>query len=213
MLDINQQLIKYPRTFHLPWSQGATNDDKVLKNTACFEGREIVITEKMDGENTTMYSDCIHARSLDSRSHPSQDWVRNLHATLKWQIPKGWRFCGENLFAKHSIKYENLLSYFQLFSVWDEDNQCLSWDNACEWADLLGLKTVPVFWRGIWDEGTVKAICDNLDTSIQEGVVVRLTSDFKYFNFSKSVAKYVRKNHVTSDIHWKHSEIERNGVK
>lgn len=44
--------IKYPRTFHLPWSLGATSDDKVLKNVDHFEGTCVVITEKMDGENS-----------------------------------------------------------------------------------------------------------------------------------------------------------------
>jgi len=39
-------------------------------------GREVVVTEKMDGENTTMYCDNIHARSIDGRHHPSRDWVK-----------------------------------------------------------------------------------------------------------------------------------------
>ena len=43
--------IKYPRTFHLPWSPGATSDDKMLKSIEHFIGKEVVITEKMDGEN------------------------------------------------------------------------------------------------------------------------------------------------------------------
>lgn len=36
----------------------------------------VVITEKMDGENTTLYRDGLHARSLDSRHHPSRNWVK-----------------------------------------------------------------------------------------------------------------------------------------
>lgn len=62
--------IKYPRTYHLPFSLGKTNDDKVLSNTDHFKGKMVVITEKMDGENTTLYSDYLHARSLMEDGHP-----------------------------------------------------------------------------------------------------------------------------------------------
>lgn len=48
---------KYPRTPHLPWSPGATKDDVRCINTEIFTGKRVVITEKMDGENTTLYSD------------------------------------------------------------------------------------------------------------------------------------------------------------
>jgi len=36
---------KYPRTFHLPWSEGATSDDKTLDNVDHFEGKRVIITE------------------------------------------------------------------------------------------------------------------------------------------------------------------------
>lgn len=119
-------LYKYPRTFHLPWSEGATQDDKITNDLSLFE-KEIVVTIKMDGENTTCYSDYIHARSLDSRNHVSRNWVKAFHATFKHNIPIGWRICGENLFAQHSIRYDNLESYFYLFSIWDDNNNCLNW--------------------------------------------------------------------------------------
>lgn len=43
--------VKYGRTFHLPWSPGAHDDDKTLKDTSQFEGKRVVVTKKMDGEN------------------------------------------------------------------------------------------------------------------------------------------------------------------
>ncbi len=48
--------IKYPRTFHLPWSPGLTKDDKRIENLDGFIGREVVVTEKMDGEFRWSYS-------------------------------------------------------------------------------------------------------------------------------------------------------------
>jgi hypothetical protein len=106
VLDRFRKYVKYPRTYHLPWSDGATDDDRVLTDEDLetnFAGRTVVVTEKMDGENTTMYNDCIHARSPDSGPHPSRDWVKNLHAQIQWQIPEGWRISGENLYATHTL--------------------------------------------------------------------------------------------------------------
>lgn len=104
--------VKYPRTYHLPWSCSISNDDRILHDLSCFQNRRVIVTEKMDGENTTMYRDHIHARSVDSRNHPSRNWVKNLWGRLSHDIPSGWRICGENLFATHSISYSNLQSYF-----------------------------------------------------------------------------------------------------
>ena len=69
---------KYPKTFHLPWSLGATNDDKILKSIDHLLGKEVVITEKKDGENCNLYCDHIHARSLETPHHPSQNYVKKM---------------------------------------------------------------------------------------------------------------------------------------
>lgn len=120
--------VKYPRTYHLPWSPGATDDDRIMEDPdTCFGGKAVVVTEKMDGENCTMYSDYIHARSLEYSSHPSRDRVKAMWSQIAHDIPKGWRVCGENLYAEHSIHYDDLSSYFQVFSVWNDKNVCLSW--------------------------------------------------------------------------------------
>lgn len=41
---------KYPRTPHLPWSGTIADDDKRLETVRNFIGREVVVTEKLDGE-------------------------------------------------------------------------------------------------------------------------------------------------------------------
>jgi len=51
VLNLFSRYVKYPRTYHLPWSPGVTKDDRVIKSTNVFEGREVVVTVKMDGEN------------------------------------------------------------------------------------------------------------------------------------------------------------------
>ena len=91
--------IKYPRTPHLPWSKGKTADDKTLKSVEHFNGQEVVVTIKMDGENSTFYQDHYHARSLDSKDHWSRSWAKQLHSRIRNDIPLGWRLCGENMYV------------------------------------------------------------------------------------------------------------------
>lgn len=216
VLSLFTDRVKAPRTFHLPWSPGATSDDKILKSLAGFEtfGSEppgVVATVKMDGENTTMYRDYMHARSVEYDPHPSRSWVKALHARIAHDIPKGWRICGENLYAKHSIKYENLDDYFQVFGIWNEKNVCLDWGQTSEWAEMLGLKLVPQFFIGPWSEDWFRTF--HMPTwrgDPCEGYVVRVWKSFHYKDFRKYVGKYVRPSHVTTDVHWMRSQLEIN---
>lgn len=86
---------KYPRTFHLPWSRSKTDDDRILRDTSHFVGKEIVVTEKLDGENTSLYRDYMHARSIDSRDHPSRHWVKMLHGSIAHLLPPATASCGK----------------------------------------------------------------------------------------------------------------------
>jgi hypothetical protein len=199
---------KYPRTPHLPWSPGATSDDIFAANLSHFEGQEVVVLEKMDGENSSLYHDYFHARSLDGRHHPSRNWVKGLHGQIAHLIPPGWRLCGENLYARHSIAYENLQSFFYLFSLWDERNHCLDWDETLDWAALMDLATPPAFYRGPWDEVYLRSL--EVDTTRCEGYVVRTVQGFAYEDFTCHVAKWVREAHVQSDSHWMHLAIVPN---
>lgn len=159
----------------------------------------------MDGENTTLYTTGHHARSLDSRHHPSRNWLAQWHAGIGYQIPTNFRICGENLYARHSIPYDRLPSYFLGFSVWCSDaqsNWALSWDETQEWFELLGIHSVPVLYRGQFNVRVIDDIIRSLDTTRQEGFVIRIADEFDYNNFGTSVAKWVRKQHVTTDVHW-----------
>jgi hypothetical protein len=203
---------KYPRTLHLPWSQGISNDDKVLDSIEHFVGKEVVVTEKLDGENTTMYLDHIHARSLDSKHHQSRTWIKAEHSRIQYDIPENWRLCGENIYAKHSIHYKGLTAYFYLFGIYNDQDDCLSWEDTVEYAKLFSLETAPVLYRGIWGEEKIKACWTGKSVfdADQEGYVVRVAEAFCYNDFSKYVAKYVRKNHVQTSTHWLEEEVVPN---
>ena len=208
VLDLFTNRVKYPRTHHVPWSLGINDDDRVLSSLDEFKGRRVIVTLKMDGESTTMYSDGIHARSIDGRSHSSRDWVKNFWSSIKHDIPDGWRICGENLYAMHSIKYDDRSSYFMGFSVWTDKNICLDWDSTIEWFHLLGITPVPILYDGIFDEQVIKKLYDpKNDYDTKEGYVVRLATEFSYRQFRTVVGKYVRANHVQSDRHWMQGRI------
>lgn len=204
--------VKYPKTWHLPFSPGIGEDDRKLTEDI-FKDQNIVVTIKKDGENTTLYQDHIHARSLDSKHHPSRDWVKSWWNTFRWDIPKYWRIVGENLYAQHSISYDNLKSYFYGISIWNEQNICLSWEETLDWMHLFDITPIEVIYQGQWNENKIQKIAEDIVKSGEEGIVVRLENEFSYRDFSKSVAKYVRKNHVQTNEHWMHQDIKPNKLK
>lgn len=199
----------YPRTPHLPWSPGAAADDVRAVGLPGLAGREVVVTEKLDGENTTLYADGLHARSLDSGHHPSRAWVKGLQSRIGAGIPAGWRVCGENLYARHSLPYEDLDSWFYGFSVWDGEH-CLDWDRTVGFLRGVGVPTPRVLWRGVFDERALRKL--RLDTARQEGYVVRTVAGFARADFGRSVAKWVRGGHVQTDAHWMYAQVVPNGL-
>lgn len=221
---MNTDRYKYPRTRHLPSSRSRTEDDKVASVsdvTAALNGAEVVVTEKMDGEATTIYADGhSHARSIDSKFHPSRSIVRELSGLISHQLPEGMRICGENIFAVHSIEYKELDSYFQVYNIWQGET-CFSWDETVEWCELLNLTHVPVLYRGPWlGEAETHAIWRaqadaRLEASEQEseGFVVRPTDGFAREEFGSKVFKWVREKHVQTEDHWMHQAMKVNGVK
>jgi hypothetical protein len=214
VLDTFVKYVKYPRTYHVPWSENLTDDDRMMPSTSSFTGRRVIVTEKMDGENTTMYDDYIHARSLDSRNHESRNWVKQYWSQVCYNIPPGWRLCGENLYAKHSIHYNELPTYFMGFSVWDDKNVCLSWDDTNEWFQLLGVQSVPVLYDDIYDERAIRELYSKNDWGTKEGYVIRVADAFPFKDFKQLTGKYVRKNHVQTVKHWMHGmKMEINNIK
>src|SRR4051812_37040217 len=187
--------VKYPRTWHLPDSPNRGADgDHAYADYSSFEGREVVVTEKLDGENTTIYADgYAHARSVSSGYHPTRTWVQALAARIAHALPAGWRICGENTYGRHSIAYDRLPSYFQLFAVYDADGLCLSWDDTVAWAKRLEVELVPLLFRGEFDRVRVLSLLDGESAfgPEREGVVVRWAQAFMLDEHQRAVGKLV----------------------
>jgi hypothetical protein len=201
--------VKYPRTYHLPTSPGLNADDRRMEHLDHLLGHEVVVTEKMDGENCSMYRDHIHARSLDSRGSVDRDWVKNLWSGIRHEIPDRYRICGENLWAKHTVAYDDLPSYFLMFSLWDQ-NTCMSWDDTELWAGLLGLHLVSVCYRGVFEGQSFE---DHLPPGA-EGYIVRRADAFSLAQFRTHVGKWVRAGFVPEHgRHWRRGPYEQNGLR
>lgn len=199
---------KYGRTYHLPFSPGATSDDKILHEwqdlLAC---PDLVLTEKLDGENT-----CLKREGVFARSHAAptrSPWAANVREL--WQRLRrdlgDWQIFGENLYGIHSIEYERLQHHFFVFAV-RLQGHWLAWDQVVEIAEMLELPTAPVRERGVFTEKSLQAaIQEGLDWGSAwggacEGFVLRNAEGFPAEDFYKNVLKYVRANHVQTDEHW-----------
>lgn len=209
---------KYPRTLHLPWSPGASSDDKIIEDVNALLGCPIVITEKLDGSNMAWTKQDVFARShAGAPAHPSFDAAKAMHAEIGWRLPSKFTFFGEWCYAVHSIEYDALPGYFFVFGIRDDPhNYWLSWDEVAEMCEYNNLATVPVLERlYATKESGLRNVTKRLanEPSVygpqKEGVVVRVADGFYDSHFPLAIAKMVRKNHVQTDDHWKHQKIRK----
>lgn len=209
---------KYFKTYHLPFTRSSTSDDKILTPKQVQEYfypmNEVFVSIKRDGECTTIGRGFSHARSLDSKSHWSRNHIKELEAKLFKDIEPGWRICGENLLAVHSIRYDDLISFFEVFSVWNNKNEKLSLDDTLEYCDFLGLPHVPIITRDKFSAINFPKIENAIDWDKEEGYVVANAASFHYDDAAKNIAKVVRAMHVqTEDKHWFNKPIDKNTLR
>jgi len=207
---------KYPKTYHLPFSKGLTNDDRMVDNDweKYLINQPIVITEKLDGSQNCITKHGVYARSHTTFSE--NKWDTNLiekgglYDQIKDNLTDDMYVYIENMYAIHSIEYNKLPSYTFLIA-YREGDYFESW-NETEWIAryFLSLKTVPVLYQG--KVHSIDALKKTIEQLMRygskygntiEGVVIRNTKKFHYNDFSKYVAKYVRENHVQTDKHWR----------
>jgi hypothetical protein len=210
--------MKYPRTPHLPQSPGGTNDDKRLKDLTGLDGHTLVFTEKIDGSNVCLQREGCFARShAQTPSHPSFDLFKVYHARMRERIPEYLQIFGEWAYARHSIPYTSLRDYLMVFGVRDlRTNMWASWSEVIMWADELGVPTTPVLFE-TEENYDLEKLISWLSSSKSlvggescEGFVVRRIQEFHNDEFDRSVAKWVRKDHVQTPHHWKMMQIVRN---
>lgn len=219
---------KYPTTFHLPFSPGITNEDSVINehdiNNMSFIKKEsdeenndlIIITEKIDGGNCCIKNGQIYART---HSKPTIHWsfgrIKEIYEQqIKCYDIDHLEIYGENMTCTHSITYNNLISPFYLFGIYNTiAKKWLSWKQIEYYAKLFNIPTVPVVYIGpklsITDLKKMiikesKLISRLSNDVLPEGFVVRLFDEFTTFN--TNIAKYVRKDHIQTTDSWDNKE-------
>jgi hypothetical protein len=201
------QARKYNRTYHFPFSPGTTSDDRIAHDWEGVLLHELLVTEKLDGENT-----CLKREGVFARSH-----VAPTESAWSVKMRELWQNCheqlgdlevfGESLYAIHSIEYQRLEAYFYVFAI-REGERWLAWDEVVFYANLLELPTVPVAARGFFDKKSIETFilkgvkAESAFGGECEGFVVRTANGFDDTDFKHCVLKYVRKNHVKTDEHW-----------
>lgn len=215
-------IFKYPKTPLVPWSHKVTSDDIFHLNIELLEHKDVVVLEKIDGENTSIFHNCqYYARSVNYSSHPSHDKVKSYIFPKIHKLPSGWRICGENCVAVHTMKYDELPAPFLCFSIWNEKNQCLSWPKTEEWCKHLEIQTVPILYHGRFNLEKIKQCYTGKSAfgGEQEGYVIRNMDCFHYDDFHKNIAKYVRQdfsdllNKRSDGKHWRQGKYEENKIK
>ena len=202
---------KYPRTFHLPFSPGVSNTDKIISSVKDLIGVELVITEKIDGSNVCLQCESLHARSHDGPPrHPSYDELKAMHSGIRFLIPEDLQVFGEWCAAIKSLEYTAVLpSYLFVFGIRQGYKTWLAWDDVVEYANTNGFCAVPVIHRGVFND--IQSLEKRINQIMmepsaygpeKEGVVVRVATAFDDKKFKTHVAKYVRANHVQEDEHW-----------
>lgn len=202
-------LYSYPRTPHLPESPGATSDDKHASRETLRHlqsGIPLVVTCKLDGGNVSLYPDNFHGRSKDSGTQPWDTYAKRIWSEIRFDIPEGWRVSCESMYARRSVAYENLESPLYIIGIWNEKNTLISWADTVEWAQMLGLPTVPPIYEGADFKEATTVWGKNFNSETSEGFVVRDAGEIPYDEFSGHVAKYVRANHVQTSADWRHRD-------
>jgi len=136
---------KYCRSLHAQISLGTTSDDRFMPNgyvSAFADMENLVLTEKLDGQNN-----CFNKHGLFARSHSAptnHPWDKPL--IDRWQLIRNdlndLEIFGENMYGIHSIAYRKLESYFYVFAVREQD-EWLSWEEVKFYANMLDFPTVP----------------------------------------------------------------------
>lgn len=205
---------KYPRTYHLPFSEGLQNDDRMVEDGwwEHLKGKPLLLSEKLDGENNSISRDGVFARSHACPT--ATPWTQNMwgyggtYHQVKNLLSEDEMIYGENLYGIHSIEYDKLLSYYHVFGV-RNGNVWYSWDSVKMMAEICNLPTVPELEISCFD--TVDELKEHIMFwmsqesrygSTIEGVVVRNIQEFTSDDFKWNVVKYVRKNHVQTDQFW-----------
>ena len=180
-----------------------------MEDPQALADREIVVTEKLDGDNTLIFQGEVYDRS-GARAGPWAGLVKKHHA---WKLAgTGLSLYGENLHPVHAIEYAPMApgETFRAFALRRLDGTFESFQALEDLCSSLDIPTVPVLFRGRRNSA---AELDQLihrahtEPSLlggeREGVVVRVSGEIRTPDFPRMACKSVRLGHVQAEEHWR----------
>ena len=210
---------KYGRTYHYPFSPGTSSDDRINHNywEDLVKLRQVVHTEKLDGENTCLNKYGVFARSHAApTTHPWASYLKQKWESIRHDLGELEIF-GENLYAVHSIEYQDFREHFYVFGIREREHW-LSWEETKFYANMLDFAMVPelafvepvhqaAFEDGVLALVNQASVFGSVDTITKEpctmeGIVTRSCDEYPVEQFRQHVFKYVRKGHIKTNEHW-----------
>ena len=207
---LNSSDAKYPGTPYWPWSPSIGRGDDVHANPERFVGKDVVVTEKLDGGNTLLHGGQVFARSVSAPSDAK--WMAMVKKHHAWKVTERdvWLY-GEDIYGVHSIEYDPVPEQetFYAFALRDGTGAFAAFAEVQSYAAGRDIPVVPVLFCGRFDSAdAIRAFMQHTHGEPsalggeREGVVMRLARAFPATEFRDSVCKSVRPGHVQTDEHW-----------
>lgn len=221
------KFLKYPKTYHLEGSAGFDTKHKNCYPLNVLDGKYIVIEEKIDGANSAISFDSNGQLFLQSRGHYLNGGPRERFFSLFKQWANRWRndlwnllsdryvVYGEYTFAKHTIFYNRLPSYFLEFDIFDKkDGYFLSTKKRQELlAGLNFIHSVPIIYSGKIEKPNEKFLTGLIK---QSNYIDKSTFSSDFYNNAKGIGKSIEWALGTTDQSMKmeglYVKIESNEV-
>ena len=95
---------KYPRTPYWPGSPSVPAGENTVSDPKLFLDLDLVITEKLDGQNTLLHRGAVYGRSVSEPSR--QKWTAMVKKRHAWKLAQSpAHLYGEDIYGVHSIEY------------------------------------------------------------------------------------------------------------
>lgn len=224
MRETVRSIIKYPRTPHLLGSQIQKGDDLEIVSPAEFEGRFLVVEEKLDGANSAISFENEDTIILQSRGHvlsggPRERqfdlfkrWANSYRDVLWGMLGSRYVVYGEWLYARHTIPYDNLPHYFLEFDVLDrEADQFLSTERRRKLLANGPFVSVPVLSQGprnTFDDLIGRSAFSS--SEVMEGLYIKYEEDGRVCGRYKFVRSSFTQVVEQEGIHWLDRPLEPN---
>jgi RNA ligase (TIGR02306 family) len=176
-------------------------------SSAFEEGEEVLITEKIEGENfTSVFLEdklWVRSRNYFKKDEPDSHWwdvARHYNLADKLKALPGLAIWGEIYGGVKGWKYDcsvtnnRIQRKVRLFDIWDvTHHKFLEWDEVVRIADQIGIETVPVLYRGGWKtDRSLHVLAEGQSTigsCVKEGWVMRSLPEKWHEKLGRKIVK------------------------